>query len=203
MSRYTKKHSVTSFSSLVESLNLKQNDEALPSSSSIEEKLSELLNNSHDKISMSSFNRDIGEEFGAEEYEVPTESYFKQKQNSSLLTKPSFEYLSVDYAGIQEHEGLVFFGLFALSDAEIPCFLIVYFDDKDRLRAYIPKKGNAYNPLYKSCLGIDPLGDNEYMESIGQEFDFMERYEEDSDFRLSLFNNKLLFESIIKRIVIK
>lgn len=188
---------------MVQKLNEKQGDDQLPPESTLEEKLSELLNNSYDKVSMSSFNRDIGEEFGAEEYDVPDEVFFKRKQDATLWEKNSFEYLKVDHAGIQTHGDLTFFGVFALTDAGIPCFLVVYFDDKDRLRAYVPKKGNAYNSLYKSCLGMDPDGDDEYMESLGYEESFMDKYEEDADFRLALYDNDLLIKSITDRIIVK
>lgn len=203
MPRYSKKHTVESFSLMVQKLNEKQGDDQLPPESTLEEKLSELLNNSYDKVSMSSFNRDIGEEFGAEEYDVPDEVFFKRKQDATLWEKNSFEYLKVDHAGIQTHGDLTFFGVFALTDAGIPCFLVVYFDDKDRLRAYVPKKGNAYNSLYKSCLGMDPDGDDEYMESLGYEESFMDKYEEDADFRLALYDNDLLIKSITDRIIVK
>lgn len=203
MPRYSKKHTFESFSLMVQKLNEKQGDEQLPHESTLEEKLSELLNNSYDKVSMSSFNRDIGEEFGAEEYDVPDEVFFKRKQDATLWEKNSFEYLKVDHAGMQTHGDLTFFGLFALTDAGIPCFLVVYFDDKDRLRAYVPKKGNAYNSLYKSCLGMDPDGDDEYMETLGYEESFMDKYEEDADFRLSLYDNELLIKSIVNRIIVK
>lgn len=40
-------------------------------------------------------------------------------------------------------------------DVEIPLSFIVYFDDKDKLRGYIPKKGNIYNKELKCVYGSE------------------------------------------------
>jgi hypothetical protein len=53
---------------------------------------------------------------------------------------------------IEEREGLTYLSAWVGGDWEVPVFIIVYWDGK-KLRGYIPKYGNAWNPLTNEALG--------------------------------------------------
>lgn len=68
-------------------------------------------------------------------------------------------------------------------DWECPVLFIMYLDDKNKLRAYVPNKGNTFNPEFKSAFGNN------------------DDYPEDDIGILPNFD--LMFKDIQNRIVIK
>lgn len=68
-------------------------------------------------------------------------------------------------------------------DWECPVLFIMYLDDKNKLRAYVPNKGNTFNPKFKSAFGNN------------------DDYPEDDIGILPNFD--LMFEDIKNRIIIK
>ena len=51
---------------------------------------------------------------------------------------------------------------YAGGDWEEPVYFIVYLDDKNKLRMYVPKCGNVYNNLTKEALGNDEDLDEQF-----------------------------------------
>lgn len=88
------------------------------------------------------------------------------------LAKVEFdsENLIMDSAGHPEYRkllgfhtmgnGLTYLGVMAGGDSDLPIFYIVYWDGS-RLRAFIPKDGNFWNPKTKLPYGADPIDDIE------------------------------------------
>ena len=57
--------------------------------------------------------------------------------------------------GLQHIKDFNFLGVYAGGDWEVPVFFILYYDDKNKLRAYIPSDGNPYNRKTKEAWGND------------------------------------------------
>lgn len=57
--------------------------------------------------------------------------------------------------------GLTFLGVEAGNDGDHPVFFIVYVDQANEVRAYVPEKGNSFNPETRTPYGSEDLVDAE------------------------------------------
>jgi hypothetical protein len=69
--------------------------------------------------------------------------------------------------GYHTIDNRTFLGILAGSDYGLPLYFILYQDDKNTLRGYIPSKGNALNPLNKFPFGEDQEQDEEFSKKHG------------------------------------
>lgn len=108
------------------------------------------------------------------------------------------KYFNFPLLGYQTHNKMSFMGLLGGSDYGEPVFFLLYIDPKDNIRAYIPKDGNAINPISKSVFGDDIEKDDLFAKSKG--------YEEYGDYLnadILDLNVDLLLADIFNRIVVK
>jgi len=95
--------------------------------------------------------KDLKIEFDFENFECEAgEGYNGTKSVTGLRTLPN---------------GLTHIGCSAGGDWEIPVFFIVYWDGQ-KLRAYIPTKGNPFNRTKKQAYGNDEQADYEDMKKV-------------------------------------
>lgn len=73
--------------------------------------------------------------------------------------------------GLESIKDFSFVGCLAGGDWELPVFFIVYYDDKEKLRAYVPKEGNVYNKENMIAYGND-MGGDEVNEHMSDKFDW-------------------------------
>lgn len=97
-------------------------------------------------------------------------------------------------------------GLFAAGgDWEKPVFYAAYISDKDKIRVYIPTKGNCFNPWTKTAIGSERDCDDETWCKMPKEFrdedDFTDAYFDWAD-NLKYDTNAML-EDIKERIQVK
>ena len=52
-------------------------------------------------------------------------------------------------------------------DGEFPVCFVIYLSKKGVLRAYVPRRGNIFNPLNKSAFGNDDEEDEKFLKSVG------------------------------------
>lgn len=95
--------------------------------------------------------------------------------------------------GYQTIGELTFLGVSAGGDWEIPIFFLIYVDEKNKLRAYIPSKGNAYNTQTKSAYGNYEDEDEEQAKKLGYS-SMVELYDADN-----LYNWEQIEEEIKNR----
>jgi hypothetical protein len=100
--------------------------------------------------------------------------------------------------GYQTIENRTFFGVLAGSDYGLPLYFILYQDDKNTLRGYIPSKGNVINPYSKS-----PFGEDEDMdEKFAKEKGFSSIWEMDEKC-FQFLNEEQLVQDICDRLLVK
>ena len=63
------------------------------------------------------------------------------------------DYNGAPLLGLQTIKDFNFVGVYAGGDWEAPVFFILYYDDKNKLRAYIPSDGNPYDRVNKEAWG--------------------------------------------------
>jgi hypothetical protein len=107
-------------------------------------------------------------------------------------------YCSFPLLGYHYHSGVSFLGLMGGSDYGEPMFFVLYQDDKNKLRGYIPSKGNSINPFSKMIFGEDEELDDKFAKEKGYE-DYHGLVKSDE----LLLNHEELLKDILKRIKIK
>jgi hypothetical protein len=131
-------------------------------------------------------------------YDFYYENVILKEDNAVLIDEKTFNYNNFSLLGFQEYNGLNFYGVLGGSDYGLPLFFILYQDDKNTLRGYIPGKGNALNPLSKSPFGEDDDADEQYAKTNG----FL-NIREMEEKKFTFLNKDFLLEDIIKRIILK
>ncbi|MBC9702588.1 MAG: hypothetical protein H9W83_08680 [Leuconostoc sp.] len=110
----------------------------------------------------------------------------------------SYFYDDFSLMGFQTVEDRTFYGVLAGSDYGLPLYFILYQDDKNTLRGYIPSKGNVLNPHSKM-----PFGEDEDMdEKFAKEHGFSTVWEMDEK-GFAFLNKEQLIEDICKRLYVK
>lgn len=120
-------------------------------------------------------------------------------EKATDLTFKDTPYFDFPLLGYQEFNGISFLGLIGGSDYGLPLFFILYIDDKNRIRGYLPSKGNAVNPLSKSTFGEDNVKDDLYFQSKG----FVDMGDFLSKDNNHLLMSELLLKDILTRIIAK
>lgn len=110
----------------------------------------------------------------------------------------SYFYDDFPLMGYQTIEDRTFFGVIAGSDYGLPLYFIVYQDDKNTLRGYIPSKGNSINPYSHCAFGENEDLDQKFAEDQG----FASLWEMDSAC-YKLLDEKLIMQDICKRLLVK
>lgn len=85
-----------------------------------------------------------------------TANFWNDNKEHLYINKYNMELITIDDKQIPiicAHAG---------GDWEEPVYFIVYLDDKNKLRMYIPKCGNVYNALTKEALGNDEDLDEQF-----------------------------------------
>ncbi|AEO93613.1 gp354 [Bacillus phage G] len=72
---------------------------------------------------------------------------------SEDLDKIEFDFENTDCLETENIGDFYYMPVVAGGDWEHPVFFIIYFDDEDTVRAYIPEDGNVYNIKMKSAFG--------------------------------------------------
>lgn len=110
----------------------------------------------------------------------------------------SYFYDEFPLLGYQTIEDRTFFGVMAGTDYGLPLYFIVYQDDKNTLRGYIPSKGNVINPLSKLPFGEDEDADEKFAKGKG----FASIWEMDEKC-YQFLDKELLIQDICKRLQVK
>lgn len=72
-----------------------------------------------------------------------------------------------DLLGVISIEQVTCFGALVGTDYGTPFYVILYIDDKDRLRGYIPKDGNSINPFTNEPFGEGDDLDDKIAQMLG------------------------------------
>lgn len=76
-------------------------------------------------------------------------------------------HLLIDYLGYHTLHHLTYYGILLGVDDLPPVYAALYLDETSALRLYIPKTGNAFNPLNGLIMGNDPDTDEVYAVQLG------------------------------------
>lgn len=100
--------------------------------------------------------------------------------------------------GIQQIKGRTFLGVLGGSDYGVPLYFILYQDNKNTLRGYIPSKGNALNPYINYPFGEEIDMDEKFAKDKG--FNTISEMEEKC---YKFLDEELLIEDICERLQTK
>lgn len=92
---------------------------------------------------------DLCDESKTTEYTI---NDLKERLKQAISKCPQHAIVSLPNAFIQLKDYAILF-CWGGGDWEYPVLFILYLDDKNRLRAYVPNKGNTFNPKYKAAFG--------------------------------------------------
>lgn len=126
-------------------------------------------------------------------------------QYENILEKDDIDQTHVlyDIMGMQTtNKGITFIGLLAGTDYGLPFYMIVYTDDKNKLRGYIPKKGNAINPLTKQPFGDGDHDDDTIAKKIGFA-SYQDMVVNETRAEKHLYNKQTIIQDITKRLQLR
>lgn len=196
MPRYMKKQTVEELKTFITNLALKS--EMGYEEETIEDMLMYMVTDVDSHIGMSGIIKDLYKDGGFENAEFPT----PEDLPPTAKALEQWHYLKIEWAGFHTLEGRTFYGGFLSQDWTEPAFVAFYQDDKGVLRAYMPKKGNGFNPLNKLSFHDDNESDDKYARSKGFK-DFDEMQEKNPAFIAELYDSEVIKQELLKRLVVR
>lgn len=204
MPRYMKKQTIEELKVFIMEL-LNKNKEASDDDffdgyeeEAIEDILMYMVMDVDSHIGMSGIIKDLYKSGGFENADFPK----PEELPASEKTIEQWHYHKIEWAGFHTLEGRTFYGGFLSQDWTEPAFVAFYQDDKGVLRAYMPKKGNGFNPLNKLSFRDDNESDDKYARSKGFK-DFEDMEQKNPVFIAELYDSEIIKQELLKRLVVR